>query len=476
MSDAYGYVRVSSQRQVGGASLDVQREAIERLASERGKTLKRIFTDVLSGTRDDRPAYREMLSLLSPGCAIIVWRLDRIGRKKSELFRFFELCKEQRMELFSATQPELSNVLVRDILSVLAAYESEQIAERVLPALTKRVEEGRWVSRVPKWYQIAPDGHLTPTEDAWQAQECWEMFLRTGNRNVTAAAYDLGRRQLWWMMRSPVYVGAIPWLDTVREGAHPAIVRRETWEAARALIESRRVGKRRTRTDSALLVGYVYVMDTMRRMSHKPMKSKNFIFRYYTTDLDHYHRDPRHVVRADRAEAVVIDWLRALTITPAERREIEREMRERVRTDPHKRARSAVERRMAALETEQVNTARMAARGELTGPVWETMRREQASEMTALIQRRDGLPAIPDVRAAAPLMELRLRLDERVDRAVEENNIAALRILIEAFVARVEVWAGESPRLHGGAASAYWAAHPPEIRVVPVSLIGDTVH
>lgn len=475
MSDAFGYVRVSTERQVGGASLDVQREAIERIARERGKTLQRVYTDVLSGSRDDRPAYRELLSVLSPGCCVIVWRLDRIGRKKSELFRFFEVCKEQRIELLSATQPELSNVLVRDILSVLAAYESEQIAERVLPALTKRVEEGRWVVRVPKWYQIGPDGHLVPTEDAWQAEECWRLFLRTGNRNLTAAAFGLGRRQLWWMMRSPVYVGAIPWLDTVREGAHPAIVERATWEAARALLESRRTGKRRERGDSALLVGFVYVADSDRRLSHKPMRSKNRAFRYYATDPDHSHRDPRHVVNAERAEAAVLDWLRGLAITRAERRAIERAMREAARSDPHKRARAAVERRIAALSAEQVNTARMAARGELAGPVWEGMRREQAAEMTALIARRDALPPVPDPTRAAPLLDLRLRLRERIDAAAATGNVAALRLLVEAFVVRVEVYEAESPRLHGGAARRYWLDHPPEIRIVPVPLIGGSV-
>lgn len=475
MSDAYGYARVSSEKQREGASLAVQREAIERIATDRGLTLRGILTDVLSGTRDDRLEYQRLLTLLTPGISsVIVWRLDRIGRRKSELFRFFETCKKRNIEIISATQPELSNVLVRDILSVLAAYESEQIAERVRPAQTKRVEEGRWQSRIPHFYRMGDDGHLTPTEDAWQAQECWEMFLRTGNKEVTAAAYGLGRRQLWWMLRSPVYIGAIPWLDTVREGAHPAIVRPETWEAARALIEGRRVGRRRERRDSALLVGFVYVADTERRMSHRPMRSKHFAYRYYATDPDHTHRDARHVVRADHAERIVLDALRSLTLTPALRRSLESGMREAAKRDAHKRERADVARRIAALEAEQVNTARMAARGELAGPVWEGMRRQQATEMTALLARRDALPPIPDPRKSAPLLDLRVRLHERIDAATETGNIAALRLLIEAFIARVEVWGAESPRLHGGAAATYWREHPPDVRVVWRPLIGNT--
>jgi DNA invertase Pin-like site-specific DNA recombinase len=475
VSEGVAYVRVSSARQEQGISLTTQRDAIMQYAKSHGITIVHEYCDVLSGTRDDRPRYQKMLSEIKPGQFCLVWRIDRIGRKKSELFRFFEYAKQHHIAVISVTQPELSNELVRDIMSVLAAYESQQIADRVRPNLTRGVEDGKWMSRIPKWYAMGPDGHLVPTEDAWQAEECWRLFLRTGNRNLTAAAFGLGRRQLWWMMRSPVYVGAIPWLDTVREGAHPAIVERATWEAARALLESRRTGKRRERADSALLVGFIFVADTDRRMSHKPARSKNHAYRYYATDPDYSHRDPRHVVNAERAEAAVLDWLRGLAITRAERRAIERAMRDAARADPHKRARAAVERRIAVLAAEQVNTARMAARGELAGPVWEGMRREQAAEMTAQIARRDALPPVPDPKAAAPLLDLRLRLRERIDAAAATGNVAALRLLVEAFIVRVEVWNGESPRLKGGAARRYWLDHPPEIRVVPVPLIGGSV-
>jgi len=472
MSDAVGYVRVSSERQTEGASLTVQRAAIERYAHVHGLVLRRVYTDVLSGTRDDRPEYQHLLESLTPGSVVIVWRLDRIGRKKSELFRFFEQCKRHRIDLVSVTQPELSNVLVRDILSVLAAYESEQIAERVLPAQTRRVEEGRWQSRIPKWFKMGEDGHLTPAADAHQAQPCWEMFLRTGNKAVTAAAFGLGTRQLWWMLRSPAYIGAIPWLGTVREDAHPAIVKRATWEAAYALIEGRRTGTRRERTTAALLTGFIYVEETPQRMQHRPMRSRGVIYRYYANDRDRYHDEPRHVVRAERAETAVLDALRSLTLTPASRRTYEAAMRDAARRDVHKRERADVTRRMAALEAEQVSTARMAARGELAGPTWEAMRRQQAAEMAGLLMRRDALPRLPDPRKAAPLLDLRVRLRERIDAAEAAGNIAALRLLIETFIARVEIHGGESPRLHGGAARRYWLDHPPEARVIFTALIG----
>jgi DNA invertase Pin-like site-specific DNA recombinase len=472
--NARAYLRVSTQAQeVYGVSLETQRDTIERYAREQGLTIVAWYTDVMSGRRDDRPEYTRMLAELEPGETVLLYRLDRVGRKKSELFRFFEWAKQQRIAIIPVTQPEMANELARDIMSVLAAWESQQIAERVGPALMMRVEEGRWVTTIPKWYEMGADGHLTPAPEAHHAQECWEMYLRTGNKNMTADVFNLGRRQFWWMLRSPVYVGAIPWKGTVREGAHEAIVDRATWEAARALTESRRHGMRRERNHPALLVGFLYVADTDVRLSHKPMRSKNFAFRYYTNDADRYYRETRYVVRAEYAEEETINALRSLSLSPADRKTVERELRDRAKRDPDKRDRQEITRRITALESEQVQTARMAARGEIAGPIWEQMRRQQAQEMTALMARRTGLPPLPDTTEIAPALDLRVNLAQRIDADYAAGNIAALRILMEAFVRRVEVWGAESPGLRGGAARNWYRDHPPEIRVQWTNLIGS---
>ncbi len=69
-SAVVGYARVSTM----GQTLEQQIEALT--AAGVGK----IFHDVMSGARDDRPGFAECIRYLREGDTLIVWRLDRLGR------------------------------------------------------------------------------------------------------------------------------------------------------------------------------------------------------------------------------------------------------------------------------------------------------------------------------------------------------------------------------------------------------------
>ena len=69
-STVIGYARVSTV----GQTLEQQTEALT--AAGAGK----IFHDVMSGARDDRPGFAECMQYLREGDTLIVWRLDRLGR------------------------------------------------------------------------------------------------------------------------------------------------------------------------------------------------------------------------------------------------------------------------------------------------------------------------------------------------------------------------------------------------------------
>lgn len=67
-----GYMRVSTADQ----SLGLQRDAL--LAAGVGRD--RLYEDVCSGKSTDRPGLARALDVTRDGDAIVVWKLDRIGR------------------------------------------------------------------------------------------------------------------------------------------------------------------------------------------------------------------------------------------------------------------------------------------------------------------------------------------------------------------------------------------------------------
>lgn len=70
----YGYARISSKSQEDGFGLEVQRKKLEEAGAQR------IFEDVFTGTKMNRPAWDELCSLLIEGDTLVVAKLDRIAR------------------------------------------------------------------------------------------------------------------------------------------------------------------------------------------------------------------------------------------------------------------------------------------------------------------------------------------------------------------------------------------------------------
>jgi len=72
-----GYVRISTDHQ----SLEAQHDALTAASCER------IFTDKLSGARDDRPGLAGLLDYTRAGDVVVVVALDRLGRSLSGIIR-----------------------------------------------------------------------------------------------------------------------------------------------------------------------------------------------------------------------------------------------------------------------------------------------------------------------------------------------------------------------------------------------------
>lgn len=80
----YGYIRVSTAKQVAEDTPDTQRATIERLAMEHNLLVDRIFEDdAYTGNTaepEQRPGFGELVEVIKPGDTIIMAQLNRIVR------------------------------------------------------------------------------------------------------------------------------------------------------------------------------------------------------------------------------------------------------------------------------------------------------------------------------------------------------------------------------------------------------------
>ncbi len=144
-----GYARVST----GHQSLDQQRDALAAAGCER------VFSDKLSGVREDRPGLAALLDYVRSGDTVVVIALDRLGRSLSGVIRTVETLTEAGVLLRSLREgidySTPTGRMLAGIFAALAGYERELMHERAAAAREAARLRGRHTGRPPK---------LTPTQ------------------------------------------------------------------------------------------------------------------------------------------------------------------------------------------------------------------------------------------------------------------------------------------------------------------------
>lgn len=124
-----GYVRVSKTEQ----------ETALQLAALRGFGCELIFEEKISSVAKQRPAFEACLAELQPGDTLVVWKLDRLGRKTVELISLVESLSQRGIGFVCTTQGfDTSTPMGKAFLAILAAFaqlERDTIVERTRAGL-----------------------------------------------------------------------------------------------------------------------------------------------------------------------------------------------------------------------------------------------------------------------------------------------------------------------------------------------------
>lgn len=142
-----GYARVSTADQSLSAQLDMLHAA----------GCERIYEEVASGARQDRPKLSELMSALRKGDTLVVTKMDRVARSLTHLITLAADLKQRGIEFQSLSEAidtsTPGGTLVFHILGAIGEFERDLIRERTSAGLKAARQRGRVGGRPRKMTQ-----------------------------------------------------------------------------------------------------------------------------------------------------------------------------------------------------------------------------------------------------------------------------------------------------------------------------------
>ena len=147
------YVRVSTIEQNPENQIDELKEYCKRMNYEIYNTY---IDKGESGLNENRPQFNELMKSLRLKMfnAIVIWKLDRIGRSLQHLLQILQEMKNKNVDLICLTQnidtTTASGRLLFQIMGAFAEFESSLISERTKLAMARARKEGKQIGRPRK--------------------------------------------------------------------------------------------------------------------------------------------------------------------------------------------------------------------------------------------------------------------------------------------------------------------------------------
>jgi DNA invertase Pin-like site-specific DNA recombinase len=138
-----GYARISRDSQNHALQLDAHRAA----------GCDKVFVEIASGARTDRPELAKALDQARQGDVLVVWRLDRLARSLRHLIDIADDLNRRGVAFKSITESidttTPSGRFMFNILGALSSMEREIIVERTRAGLVAAAARGRVGRRPP---------------------------------------------------------------------------------------------------------------------------------------------------------------------------------------------------------------------------------------------------------------------------------------------------------------------------------------
>ena len=340
---AVSYLRVSTRGQAergGGAdegfSIPAQREANKKKALSMGAIVGKEFVDRGASARSaDRPELQKMLEYVKENADrvdyVIVHKVDRLARNRGDDIDIMRTLRECGVQLVSASESiddTPAGMLLHGIMSSIAEFYSQNLANEVRKGLDEKVKSGGTVGRAPLGYlnirRIDDKGReertvVLDTDRAPLIKLAFEEYV-TGNwtlsdladhlaaRGLTTratpkiASLPISKRSLYDIFVNPYYKGIVNYKGVEYKGNHPTLVDAETWQRVQEVLSSHYNGER-TREHPHFLKGSLYCRNCGSRMIVTYARSSSGVrYPYFVCAGRHSKRE-----KGCKQKAVLID-------------------------------------------------------------------------------------------------------------------------------------------------------------------------
>ena len=275
------YVRVSTEMQVDGYSLDGQKNILNHYAEREGLIIKGIYEDAGKSGKsiEGRPAFTKMIKDIEEGLKVdyvLVYKLSRFGRNAADILTTLEFLQSYDVNLISTNEgldssQAMGKVFI-SLLSSMSELERENIIEQTMNGRREKARQGGWNGGfAPYGYKLVNGELVIDEEEANTIKKIFEMYANT-NKGLNGVASELnllhvekkqrqnGTLTLWTsslikrILDNPVYVGKLAYGRRKREkikgtkndyhmvyqsdyiledGKQEAIIDQETWDKVR---------------------------------------------------------------------------------------------------------------------------------------------------------------------------------------------------------------------------------------------------
>lgn len=267
MKPCFGYIRVSTQKQGEGVSLEAQKDAIAVFASRNNLSVTQWFEEKETAAKSGRPVFTGMLKQLKQGKAegVIIHKIDRSARNLRDWAMFSEL-PDVGVSVYVATESLDFNSrggrLTADIQAVIAADYIRNLKEECIKGMNGRLNQGLFPWGAPPGYLNQGGGKpkIPCPKTAPLIKLAFELYAtrqysykklldelhRRGLRNIRGGKLTLCG--LGNILQNPFYIGLMYVKSSGKtyQGVHEPIVPIGLWKRVQT-VRNERSGPKSTR-------------------------------------------------------------------------------------------------------------------------------------------------------------------------------------------------------------------------------------